>query len=338
MTRSSRSRALITLFAVSLSVFFLRTQIVGAQAIPPDSDYMFRKDAEALDALVAKETDPQKRADALLAWVKDHPKATRAIGRAAAYYGEVVAGVLKTGDSQKALTMIQTFQTAAPSNTTLVPLQLQAYYSAKNYAKAAEILEKLYADKPSEELAGNLFTVYIQLNNPDKALVYGEKLVADIPIEKSYGVALQVAQIHLQRKNNDKALQYFSKVMDVYGDKVPSGVQEAAWNATRVFAFNALASDSYSKQDYPKAIELYDKVTRFSPKDETAWYYIGMAKWRTKDQKGAIEPFAKAYVIGKSLAPKAKENMESLYKAEHNNSLDGLDAIIAKAKADLGIG
>ncbi len=321
-----------------MGVFFLRTQIVGAQAIPPDSDYMFRKDAEALDALKAKETDPQKLADALLAWVKDHPKATRAINRAAAYYGEVVAGVLKGGDSQRALAMIQAFQAAAPSSTTLTTIQLQAYYSAKNYAKAAEILEKLYADKPSEELAGNLFNVYMQLNNPDKALVYGEKLVTDIPIEKSYGIALQVAQIYIQRKNSDKALQYLSKVMDVYGDKVPSGVKEADWNATRAFAYGLLGSDSYVKKDYPKAIEFYDKVTKFSPKDETAWYYIGMAKWQTKDQKGAIEYFARAYVIGKSLAQKAKENMENLYKAEHNNSLDGLDAIIAKAKSDLGIG
>ncbi len=346
MNRSSRYRALITLFAVSLSVFFLHIQVAGAQVqkgvreeIPPDSDYMFRKDAAALDEIKAKETDPQKLADAMLGWVKSHdPRATRAIARAATYYAEVVAGVLKGGDPQKALAMIQAFQAAAPSNTTLTTIQLQAYYSAKNYAKAAEMLEKLYADKPSDELAGNLFTVYLQLNNPDKALVYGEKLVNDIPIEKSYGVALQVAQIYLQKKNSDKALQYFSKVMDVYGDKVPGGVKEADWNATRAFAYNALASDSYAKKDYSKAMELYDKVTKLSPKDDTAWYYIGMAKWQTKDQKGAIEPFAKAYVIGKTLAPKAKEYMENLYKAEHNNSLDGLDAIIAKAKSDLGIG
>lgn len=351
MTSPLRTKVLITLIGICLGVFTWQVAFAGAHAqaqkgvapppqkeeIPPDSDYMYRKDAAALDEIKAKETDPQKLADALLAWVKVHPKATRAIARAASYYGEVVAGTLQAGDSQKALAMIAAFQAAAPTNTTLVSLEMRANYLAKNYAKAAEIGEKLYAEKPSTEMANTLYALYSAMNNPDKLLVYGEKLVADVPIEKSFGVALQVAQIYAQRRNTDKALQYFSKVMDVYGDKVPPGVKEGDWNSARAVAFNALAGDSYAKKDFAKAIELYGKVTGFSPMDEVAWFYIGMAKWQTKDQKGAIEPFAKAYVIGKSLASRAKDNMEQLYKAEHNDSLDGLDAVIAKAKSDLGM-
>ena len=62
-----------------------------------------------------------------------------------------------------------------------------------------------------------------------------------------------------------------------------------------------------------------------------------MAKWQGKDQKGAIEPFAKSFVLGKTLSAKAKEYFEQLYKNEHNGSLDGSDAVLAKAKSDLGI-
>jgi tetratricopeptide (TPR) repeat protein len=300
---------------------------------------MFRKDAASLDDIKAKETDPQKRADAMIAWVKDHPKSTRAIAYAAAFYGEVVMGVIKSGDSQKGLAMIQTFQAAAPSDNSLINLQMSAYYQAKNYAKTAEIGEKIYAEKPTTEMAQTLYTVYGQMNNLDKVAVYGEKLVADVPIEKSYGIALQLAQIYLQKKNTEKALSLFSKVLDVYGDKVPAGVKEADWNSARAVAYGALASDSYVKKDFAKAIDLYDKVTKFAPKSEEAWYFIGMAKWQGKDQKGAIEPFAKATVIGgKTYSAKAKDYLEQLWKAEHNNSLDGLDAVLAKAKSDLGIG
>ena len=351
MTNSRSKKALLVILAVCLGVFVGHVQFAGArmlgvaapqrEEIPPDSDYMFRKDSVAIDAIKAKETDPQRRADALLAWAKEHPKAIRAVAYAAAYYGEVVAGVLKAGDAQKALAMIQAFQAAAPSNATLVSLQMNAYYQAKNYAKAAEIGEKLYADKPSLDMANALYGLYVTLNNPDKILVYGEKLVTDIPIDKSYSVALQLAQINIQRKNSEKALHYLTEVMTVYGDKVPSGVQEPAWNATRAFAYSMLAADSYTKKEFPKAIELYEKVTGFAPKGEeacTAWYYIGMAKWQGKDQKGAIEPFAKAFVLGKAQSAKAKENLDNLWKAEHNGTLDGLDAVIAKAKSDLGIG
>jgi tetratricopeptide (TPR) repeat protein len=351
MSSPLRTKALILSIGICLGVFTWQVCFAGAQAqaqkgavppaqkeeIPPDSNYMYSKDAAALEEIKAKETDPLRRADVLLAWVRaKDPRAIRAIALAASYYGEVVSGVLKT-DPQKALAMIQAFHTAAPANTTLIPLEMSANYQAKNYAKAAEIGEKLYAEKPSTEMANTLYALYSAMNNPDKLLVYGEKLVADVPIEKSYGVALQVAQIQAQKGNTEKALQYFSKVMDVYGDKVPTGVREGDWNSARAVAFSALARDSYAKKDFARAIELYDKVTSFSPMDEVAWFYIGMAKWQTKDQKGAIEPFAKAYVIGKSLTSKAKDNMEQLYKAEHNDSLDGLDAVIAKAKSDLGI-
>lgn len=337
----------MTLFAISLCLISWRVQNASAQAqkvvIPPDSNYMYEKDRAIIDDIKARETDPQKRADALVAWVKNNPGATRAIAYAAAAYGEVVSGVLKSGDPQKALTMIQTFQAAAPADSSLVSLQMSAYYQAKNLTKAAEIGEKMYAERPSLEMAGTLYTIYAQMNPPnaDKMLVYGEKLVAETPIDKSYGYAVQLAYIYLQRRNGDKALALFTKLMDAYGDKVPAGYREADWNTVRAGAFAAMAADSYTKRDYPKAIDLYTKVISFAPKTDetacTAWYYIGMAKWQGKDQKGAIEPFAYAYVIGKSLSAKAKDNLDNLWKAEHNNSLDGEDAVIAKVKGDLGI-
>jgi tetratricopeptide (TPR) repeat protein len=353
MTSFRRHKALFMVLAICLGMFAWQVPFAGAKAqaqktatpppqreeIPPDSNYMYLKDSAAIDQIKAKETDPQKRADALVAWVSGHPRATRAIAYAAAYYDEVVRGVLKAGDPQKALTMIQTFQTAAPSNTTLLPLQMSAYYQAKNWAKAAEIGEKLYAATPSAGLANDLSGIYMQAGNSERYLFYAGKVLADVGMEKGYAIALQIANVHVQKKEMAQALPLLAQLMTVYGDKVPPGIQEANWNQTRAFAFGMMAGDSYTKKDWPKAIELYEKVTKFAPKSEDAWYFIGMAKWQGKDQKGAIEPLAKAYVIGGKLySQKAKDNLDQLWKAEHSGSMDGLDAVIAKAKADLGIG
>ncbi len=354
MTSYRNSGVFLILVATCLGVVAWQVPFAGAVAnaegeaaaaapqkeeIPPDSDYMFRKYSAVIDEIKAKETDPQRRADALLAWAKANPRATRAVAYAAAFYGEVVANVLKS-DPQKALAMIQAFQAAAPTNKTLTSLELSAYYQSKNYAKAAEIGERLYAEKPSVDMANTLYALYSQAKNEDKVLFYGEKLLADVPIDKSFGIALQLADIYTRRKNTEKALGLYSQVMTAYGDKVPPGVQEGTWNTVRAGAYTMMAADSYSKKDFPKAISLYETVTKFAPKGEEAcqaWYYIGMAKWQGKDQKGAIEPFARSFVLGKSLSAKAKENLDNLWKAEHNGSLDGLDAVIAKAKSDLGI-
>ncbi len=356
MTSLRKSKALLILLAIYLGVCAWQVPFAGAEMqakkeaaaapppqkeeIPPDSDYMFRKYSAVIDDIKAKETDPAKRADALLTWVKANPRATRAIAYAASFYGEVVSGAIKGGDAQKALTMIQTFQAAAPGDKTLAYLEMSAYNQSKNYAKAAEIGEKMYAEKPSLEMATTLYQLYAQANNQDKVLFYGEKLMTEMPIDKSFGIALQLAGVYAQRKNTEKALGLYSQLMTAYGDKVPPGVQEGAWNTVRAGAYTMMAADSYSKKDFPKAIDLYEKVTKFAPKGEEAcqaWYYIGMAKWQAKDQKGAIEPFARAFVLGKTLSAKAKENLDNLWKAEHNGSLDGLDAVIAKAKSDLGI-
>jgi tetratricopeptide (TPR) repeat protein len=351
MTSSRRNKALFIILAICLGICAWQVQFAGAKAqaqktatpppqkeeIPPDSDYMYRKDSAAIDEIKQKETDPQKRADALVAWVSAHPRATRAIAYAAAYYDEVVRVALKS-DPQRALAMIQTFQNAAPANTSLIALQMSAYYQTKNWAKAAEIGEKIYADKPSAGLANDLANIYQQAGNSDKYIFYAEKVLADVGIEKGYAIALQIANVHIQKKEMTKALPLLAQLMTAYGDKVPQGIQEPNWNQTRAFAFGVMAADSYAKKDLAKAIELYERVTRFAPKTEDAWYFIGMARWQGKDQKGAIEPFAKAYVIGGKLySQKAKDNMEQLWKAEHNGSLDGLDAVIAKAKSDLGI-
>jgi tetratricopeptide (TPR) repeat protein len=129
-----------------------------------------------------------------------------------------------------------------------------------------------------------------------------------------------------------------TKVMDVYGDKVPPNTQEAQWNATRAFAYGVLASGVYAKKDYAKAQELYEKVAKFDPKRDDAYYYIGMSKWQSKDPEGAIDAFAKCVVLNKpATAPKAQKYLEDLYKARHNDTLDGLDQVLGKAKSDLGI-
>jgi tetratricopeptide (TPR) repeat protein len=354
MTSFRSNKALLILMAISLGMLGIQAQTAMAQAqkgaaaqaqapkgeeIPPDSDYMTNKYRVVLDDIKAKEADPAKRADALLTWVKANPRATKAISYAASLYGESVAAIQKS-DAQKGLAMIEAFQATAPNDRTLITMQLGAYYNMKNYPKAAEIGEKLYAEKPSPDMANTLYLIYSAAANQDKMLVYGEKLVADVGIEKGYGVALQMAGIQMQRKNSEKAVALFSQVMALYGDKVPAGVQEAAWNQVRSGAYIVIASDSYAKKDFTKAAELYEKVAGIAGKSEEAcqaWYYIGMSKWQSKDQKGAIEPFAKAMVLGKTLSPKAKEYFEQLYKNEHSGSLDGSDAIIAQAKKALGI-
>ena len=79
------------------------------------------------------------------------------------------------------------------------------------------------------------------------------------------------------------------------------------------------------------------KLPKPLPKPKNPTYFIGLSKWQNKDTEGAIASLAKVVVLKKALAPKAQEQLEKLYKPLHNDSLDGLDQVLAKAKSELGI-
>src|SRR5436190_22644925 len=71
--------------------------------IDPQSDYQYRKDYAQVDGIM-KEADPQKRADMLLAFVKEHPE-SRMIPYVSGYYSQIVATHAQAGAWAKVIEM-----------------------------------------------------------------------------------------------------------------------------------------------------------------------------------------------------------------------------------------
>jgi tetratricopeptide (TPR) repeat protein len=344
----------------AISLLTGEVSIFSQEKISPLSSYQYtKKDKPQYDA-IAKEADVQKRADLLLAFVKERA-ISQLLLNAASDYMACVKPQLDNKDWAKAISMEEALWAALPTVETvkaagipegvdeylskhLIPTQkllltglVQAYLQSNNLPKGAEAAEKLYALSPDKGVLELLANIYLGMKNYDKYLECGKKILTDTPIEQGYPVALQMAQVYIQKQDLASATDLLTKIMDVYGDKVPPNIQEAQWNATRAFSYGVLASGVYAKKDYPKALELYGKVAKFDNKREDAYYYIGMSKWQSKDPEGAIDAFAKCAALGKTLAKKAQGYLEDLYKARHNNTLDGLDQVLAKAKTELGI-
>jgi tetratricopeptide (TPR) repeat protein len=350
------SSAVAILFLCGSTLFALQ------QEFWPLSNNQYKKDFPQYEA-IKKEVDAQKRADLLLGFAKERP-----ISKLLLYvtndYMECVKPHLDKNDFAKATSMVESLLAAFPTekmikeaniaeggadefaNGQLLPAQallqqalLQVYYQSNNMPKAAEVAEKLYALAPNKAMLPVLAEIYLKMKNLDKYLEVGQKMLAENPLDQpqGYGTAIQMAQIYIQKQDVANATDLLSKVMDIYGDKVPPNVQEAQWNATRAFAYGVIASGIYAKKDYPKAQELYEKVAKFDPKREDAYYYIGMCKWQSKDPEGAIDAFAKCVTLNGQLAKRAQQYLEDLYKARHNNTLDGLDQVLAKAKSELGM-
>jgi tetratricopeptide (TPR) repeat protein len=333
------------------------------EKISPLSDFQYKKDYAQYEE-IKKEADLQKRADLLLNFEKEHP-INRILSYLATEYLAAAKPHLEKKDWPKVIAMAEAFTAALPTDKMIADAQIPVgveefqkqqlqptkmqfqkllraiYLESKNLAKAVELQEAIYAVEPDSEGLQLLASLYLGMQNYDKFLANAQKIMAASPMDQplGYGTALQMAQVYLQKPNPDAAAatDLLTKVMDVYGDKVPPNVPEAQWNPTRAFAYGVIAQGIYAKKDFVKAQELYEKVAKFDPKRDDAYYYIGMSKWQNKDQDGAIEAFAKCIALNKPTAAKAKNYLEQLYKAKHNDTLDGLEAVLAKAKADLGI-
>jgi tetratricopeptide (TPR) repeat protein len=361
MTRRIVSSTMVILLLCTSSVFAL--QVSGAS---PLSNYQLRKDYEQYEKIRA-EADVQKRADLFLEFLKDRPinrLLTDADYKDFVFsdYQSAIQAHQQNKDWAKAISLTEALLAALPSNEAIddaeIPegvedfkkglvelrqklnnLLLTTYYTSENWPKAAEEAEKLYAAAPSIQSLQLLADIYLKMQNIDKYLEVAQKIIAESPIDQPLGfsTAYQVVKIHLQKNDIPAATELYTKIMDVYGDKLPENLTDAQWNPERAIAYTLMAQPAYTSKDYPKAIELFEKVLKADPSSGDAWYYIGMCKWQTEGQDSALEPFAKSVVLNKNTAARAQQYLEQIYKAKHSDSLDGIDEVLAKAKTDLGI-
>jgi len=351
---------------LTIAILILCAAALTQEKVSPLSDYQYSKRDYPQYESIKKETDAQKKCDALIGFIKDHP-ISRMLIYAVTDYMDCVKPVLEKKDFAKAIAMEEGLQALLPTDnaikeagipagaegpageedfrkTHLQPAQaliegklLEAYYGANNYPKAAEILEKMYAASSSKSLIPALADIYLKMQNYDKYLANAKKILAESPIEKTYPTAMQMAQIYFQKQENSEALDLYSKIEAAFGDKTPPNVTEAQYNALRVMVYSNKAAELYKNKDYPKVQELSEKVIKLDAKNDAAYYYIARCKWQNNDYDGAMESFAKCAVLNKTVAKNCQKSLEDIYKARNPGSTDGPEKILAKAKSDLGI-
>lgn len=366
MTRIAQKKILAIGITVAILVASaaINTFAFQEEKISPLSDYQYNKKDFPRYEEIKKEADVQKRAGLLLEFVKERP-ISRILIFATTDYLAAVKPHIDAKDWAKALSMMETWWAALPteesvkaeqipvgteeflkdhlqaSQKLLLSSMLQVHMQSNNLPKAAETVEKLYAMTPDDALLPVMANIYLGMKNEDKYLEIAQKMLEKTPIDQGgYAIALQMAQVYIGKQDVATATGLLTKIMDVYGEKVPDNVPEEQWNATRAFAYGLMASSAYAAKDYAKTQELYEKVVKYDPKNDVAYYYIGMCKWQNKDQEGAIDSFAKTVVLNKTMAAKAKQYMEDLYKAQHSGAADplaGLDEVLAKARTELGV-
>ena len=153
----------------------------------------------------------------------------------------------------------------------------------------------------------------------------------------------------------------------------PSAMTAAQWVRQKADlparVHSALGLIYFNSKDYPSAIEEYEKATALARGDSVDFYRMGiayyyqalavsqeLAEWDQKEDPDtaakeekeaqfaswrdkAITALAKVIVLRENapaqVVESARAQLESLYKSRNNDSLDGLEAVIAEADREL---
>jgi tetratricopeptide (TPR) repeat protein len=79
-----------------------------------------------------------------------------------------------------------------------------------------------------------------------------------------------------------------------------------------------------------------DRFIRLRPRVGEAYYLLGSALKELKKNAEAMDALAKCYVLRCPVSEKARQYLEYIYKGANRGSTAGLDAIIKKARSELG--
>lgn len=335
---------LLILVLSAAGLFAFGTAGLGQQAKPkqkppaqavqePEPEYT----EEEFDAYEKAKDEPDldKRATMLLAFLEKYPNSKLKIYIVTAY--QTLLYDHKTNQRfGKLLPLAEQWLKYYPDD-----IQIFAYIaeSANRLGQEQQYIDyalKIYAAKPDCDLAASIANSYEKLKAQDKALEWTQKLYACPAYDGNYKIRYIFVGKYWEAKKGDKAAEYAALTLkSLELAKKPDNQSEADWktekNNVTITCNNIMALNYYEKDKFAEAMKILEKVNRIK-KDSTAYYYIGRCQWKMDQVDDAILSFAISVRLGGEKGDDAKTQLETLYKAIHNNTLIGIEKIYTKAE------
>ena len=328
-------------FPFTLLALCLWTQSLSAQdpiqapeGIPPESNYMYSQHLEQVEQIM-KGSDLGARTTALESFMtKLHPE-SKILQYFESFFSQTVGAYSKAGNTAQAQALSDKMRKLFPDSPMTQAHLVNEAYSSKNYAKAIQLGEKVNATSPNQQTTMILAQSYMATNDEAKAAKYSLKALEGIDAKQGAVFVVWLAQYHGRQRDIANSAKYYDMLLKAFPGSGPAGWDSTQWNNLRTDAYTMRATGAYVAKSYDAAIKGYHEALRQNPKSDSAYLYLGLSHWKLQQLEEAMDAFAKATVIGQTQAAKARGYLEQIYKPRNNNSLEGLDALLEKARAAL---
>lgn len=225
-----------------------------------------------------------------------------------------------------------------PDNQYLISLLAASYQQTKNYKAFVEFGEQAYKSNPTGNMAYYLAKAYLELGNMAKFLQWGETTVDKMP--ENHEILLELTKQYSAAQNGAKADRYARQALKVINAATkPENMSDADWKRYTDYAnatcYYVIGYNAHQQGKYDVAIGSLESSVKYHKRNDAAYYFLGQSYWQMRKLDMAMKSFAKSYLLNGSTSTAAKQHLDNLYRQTHNNSLAGLDRVIAKAQEEL---
>ena len=278
-----------------------------------------------------QEPDLAKRAAMLLEFEKKHPDSAFKAQAENDYIG-ILKSLRQDKNYELEYSLGEQWLAARPNDTNTLALVGEAASQLKKYQRCGECLEAVYDKNPSPNLAHEIQTCYRKANNWEKIGEWAEILFQMPEFKDDFLLRYEYALIYYNERNLPKAADY-AKLALKSVDRIKLSDEKQLEQLQQVHraCHHIIATSLADKGHYSEAISEYEQAIEVK-KYSDGYYGIGRCFDNTKNIEEAMLYYAAADLMNGDKDPKAKERLEVLYKALHNDTLIGIDKIYSKAR------
>jgi tetratricopeptide (TPR) repeat protein len=331
---------ILALLALAMATFS-GSAIDSAYAESPEQDAVEESDEtpyteEEYNAYIAadQEEDAIKKGELLIAFIKEYPESAL-MTYIDASYKNLLFECSNSGKFKELEILAEQWNKLHPDDLQMIAYIVTAAGQLGHDDKLIEYLLKLYEVQPTAERAKYIAQTYKKIGDNEKYLEWVEKILKYPEYEADFVLRYELVQHYVRQKNYAKAAEYAQMTLKATGlVKQPSSETQASIRAVRNACYHLIGMNQYEAGKYGEAIKSFQQALKAETYGE-GYYYIGLCQRNLDLIDDAMVSLAKADLLGGEVAPKAKEYLEKLYKALHNNTLIGIEKIYRKAKEQM---
>ncbi len=316
--------------AASYAGVELQQNATATQAEEQESSPEYIEQYEAWEK-AKDEPDMQKSAAMLIQFLEKYPK-SELLKHAEGSYVSLLIKCSNENKFQDLETLAEKWLVLHPRDLTTLAAIAKSSRELGHNEKWIQSLIEVYKIQPSGSLANDIAQAYNTTKNKAKYLEWTEITLKSPEYETDFKTRLSLVQFYIEEKNHPKAAEYARaalKATDLVKD--PSSETKVQLRRVRKACLDTIGKILIQQDKFEEAIKAFEQGNGIEKSSESLYFIAHCLRMQDRIDDAMLW-YARAEQQGGEFAPKAKENLEQLYKAMHNNTLIGIEKIYRKAK------